>query len=187
LLDFPFSIKYKMSGSGVLDIEDEYIAQGGEYETLTERAFESKYFIDSDGHYRLLIHSNKICLITLAPQHPIVKENLTIQSINFQANPNCNRLDNKVSGKKKSGAQFLTKCSIICTIYCEDRLQPFIVRSNLVAKLIEANQDLLKEPNLLKDPEKGYIAIVYPKLNEYDRELSRWLSEKEYLDLAEVN
>jgi hypothetical protein len=167
---------------GVVDIEDDYISKGGAYETITERAFVSKYFIDPDsnGHFRLLVHSNKICLITLAPSHPIVKENLNITSINFQANDFCNRLNNKVSGKKKAGAQFLTTCSILCHIQCENQLQPFIVRSNLVAKLIEINEDISKNPNLLKDPEKGYIAVVYPKLNEYERELGRWLTEGEY-------
>jgi len=167
---------------GVVDIEDDYVSKGGAYETITERAFVSKYFIDpeSNGHFRLLVHSNKICLITLAPSHPILAENLTVSSISFQANDSCNRLNNKVSGKKKSGAQFLSTCSILCNIHCENQSQPFVVRSNLVAKLIEINEEILKNPNLIKHSEKGYIAIVYPKLSEYNRELGRWLSESEY-------
>lgn len=68
------------------DIEDQYVLEGMCYESLTERAFTRMYFIESDGggHYRLLVHSNKVCLITLAPSHPIITENLNISSINFQ-------------------------------------------------------------------------------------------------------
>jgi len=101
--------------------------------------------------------------------------------MSFQANDNCNRLSNKVSGKRKVGGQFLTECSILCSIKCEGRDEPFIVRSNLVAKLIEMNQDIANEPNLLKNSEKGYLAIVFPKVNEYEREIRRWMSEEEYL------
>jgi len=169
-----------MEEEGVEDIFVDYISHGLTYESLTERSYLSKYFFDQDSHFRLLIHSNKICLITLAPSHPIVKNNLNVTSINFQANENCNRMDNKVSGKKKSGAQFLSYCSILCNIQCENHPQPFVVRSNIVAKLIEMNQDIAKNPNLLKDPVKGYIAVVFPKLNDYKREMDRWMSEDEY-------
>jgi len=71
----------------VQDIEDEYLALGSTYETLTERAFTRYYFIEANeggGHYRLLAHSNKICLITLAPSHPIVVDDLVVSSINYQ-------------------------------------------------------------------------------------------------------
>ncbi|ODN01357.1 Protein Simiate [Orchesella cincta] len=165
------------------DIEDEYLSQGSAYETLTERSFGRFYFIEPNGggHYRLLAHSNKICLITLAPSHPIITNDLVVSTINYQANDNCNRMNNKVSGKRKAGAQFLTDCSILCSIKCEGREEPFIVRSNLVAKLIEMNKDISETPNLLKNCEKGYIAIVFPKLHEFDREIRRWMTEEEYL------
>lgn len=70
------------------DIEDNYLSEGSSYETLTTRAFSQFYFMDSNdgGHYRLLVHSNKICLITLAPSHPIIRENLEITSIDYQVN-----------------------------------------------------------------------------------------------------
>jgi len=98
-----------------------------------------------------------------------------------KVNDNCNRLSNNVSGKRKAGGQFLTDCSILCSIKCEGREEPFNVRSNLVAKLIEMNQDIAKDPNLLKNCEKGYLAIVFPKMNEHEREIRRWMTEKEYL------
>lgn len=68
------------------DIEDDYLRKGAAYETLTERAFTSLYLIEPDGggHYRLLVHSNKICLVTLAPTHPIILEDLVILNVDFQ-------------------------------------------------------------------------------------------------------
>lgn len=44
------------------------------------------------------------------------------------------------------------------------------------------NPKIVEDPNLLKDYDKGYIAIVFPKLSEHEREIKRWMPEPEYLD-----
>ncbi|ODN01917.1 Protein Simiate [Orchesella cincta] len=164
-------------------IEDDYLSQVTASDTLTERSLTRLYFIEPNGggHYMLLKDSNKICLLTLAPSHPIITNDLIVSAINYQANDNFNCMNNKVCGYSKAGAQFLTDCSILCSIKCEGREEPFIVRSNLSVKWTEKNEDIVKQPSLLKDAERGYIAIVFPELSEYDNDLRRWLTEEQYL------
>uniref|UniRef100_A0A8C3YMX7 Uncharacterized protein n=1 Tax=Catagonus wagneri TaxID=51154 RepID=A0A8C3YMX7_9CETA len=57
----------------------------------------------------ILQHSNRICVITLAGSHPVLQSGKTIKSISYQISTKCSRLQNKVSGKFKRGAQFLTE------------------------------------------------------------------------------
>ena len=65
-------------------------------------------------------YSNRICVITLAESHPVLQSGKTIKSIPCQISPNCSRLQNKVSGKFKWGAQFITELAPLCKIYCSD-------------------------------------------------------------------
>ena len=56
-------------------------------------------------------------MITLAPSHPLLKcEQIT--DVNYQVSAKVNRLENKVSGKGKKGAQHLQPESIICVVTC---------------------------------------------------------------------
>lgn len=43
------------------------------------------------------------------------------------------------------------------------------------------NEAIATEPSLVRDCEKGYIAIVFPKIQNYEKELGRWMTEEEYL------
>ena len=57
--------------------------------SVTERYFTS-YYTDkgngssNDDHQLLLLHSNRICLITLADSHPVIKEKKEIGKVDFQ-------------------------------------------------------------------------------------------------------
>ncbi|XP_060148922.1 protein Abitram-like isoform X2 [Globicephala melas] len=62
----------------------------------------------------------KICVITLAGSHLVLQSGKAIKSIFYQISTNCSRLQNKVSGKFKRGAQFLTELAPLCKIYCSD-------------------------------------------------------------------
>lgn len=65
----------------------------------------------------MILFSGRICVITLAPSHPLLKcEQIT--DVNYQVSAKVNRLENKVSGKGKKGAQHLQPESIICEATC---------------------------------------------------------------------
>lgn len=63
---------------------------------------------------------SRICVITISPQHPAVKNGAEISGINFQVSTNVNRLDSKAVGKSKKGAQWLMPDSPLCEISCSD-------------------------------------------------------------------
>lgn len=60
----------------------------------------------------------RICVVTVAPSHPLLKCK-QITNVNFQVSTKVNRLDNKVSGKGKKGAQHLQPDSLICEVTCD--------------------------------------------------------------------
>ncbi|MEE6524324.1 hypothetical protein FKM82_023713 [Ascaphus truei] len=71
----------------------------------------------------------RICVITLAECHPLLQNGRTIKSINYQISANCSRLQNKVSGKSKRGAQFVTEFAPLCRVSCVDGEEYTIYRT----------------------------------------------------------
>ncbi|XP_034249980.1 protein Abitram [Thrips palmi] len=159
------------------------------YPSFTDRYFQAKYLVDADTKVHedhcVLIHSNRICVVTLAPSHPVVAFQKTISSINFQIGDKTNRLNNIVQGKRKHGAQGLKPEAILCEIQCEDGLK-YSVQSCVHGKLIEINENLVKNPQLLVEKPKsdGYIAIILPHLSKNDKFQSNLVLEEEYMKVV---
>ena len=55
--------------------------------------------------------------MTIAPGHPLLSRGEVIK-VDFQVSKNVNRLNNKVSGKGKKGAQHLSPSSPLCDVTC---------------------------------------------------------------------
>ncbi|XP_071157640.1 protein Abitram-like [Mytilus edulis] len=152
--------------------------------SVVERYYKPKYILDcqanEDEDLCILTHSNRICIITLASTHPVVRDQKTIKQISFKVG-GIDRLNNKVSGKGKRGAQELNAGSPICKIACVDG-EEFTVYSGIKGQLIEVNECLIQNPNLiLKKPlTEGYIAIVLPKLKDHEQVLKKLKTEEEY-------
>lgn len=154
------------------------------YKTVEERYY-SKYFYvsESDGQDQVvLVHSNRVCLVSLAPNHPVIKDKKAIKALNFDVSKNTNRLKNKVSGKGKKGGQGLDEKSILCFIECEDG-QQFPVRSCIRGKLVGLNQKVVENPNIILEKSCGeaHLAIILTKIPDGIAELkTRLMSEDEY-------
>jgi hypothetical protein len=88
------------------------------YRSVTERYYTPYYRVDPDRQRRhdlcLLVHSNRISLITLAPSHPILEQGLTVKNIDCTISKKLDRKDNKAVGKSKKGGQNLSKDSVVC-------------------------------------------------------------------------
>lgn len=60
--------------------------------SLDRRPFVDRYYLKKyvlsptpdGGDYMILAHSNRLCLLSLAPSHPIIKFNLTVKSVSFR-------------------------------------------------------------------------------------------------------
>ena len=159
------------------------------FPSVTERYYTPRYYVDDKAGEDMcvLFHSNRICLLTLAPSHPIIKQKKTITKFDFQVTEHTNRLNNAVLGKRKKGAQQLQCDSIVCRIHCQDQEEDrvYTIRSYINGKLIEINEMLIKQPNLaVSAPQAaGYIAIILPKLDNSEKQKMKLLDKESYHNL----
>ncbi|KAM9308267.1 protein Abitram [Gastrophryne carolinensis] len=155
------------------------------FPSVVDRYFTRWYKADVKGKpcedFCILQHSNRICVVTLAECHPVLQCGKTISSISYQISANCSRLQNKVSGKSKRGAQFLTELAPLCRITCTDG-EEFTIYSCIRGRLLEVNEIILHNPNLLKEKptSEGYIAVVLPKFEESKTVTEGLLSQRDY-------
>merc|ERR1719167_943050 len=74
-----------------------------DYRSVTSRYYTKLYSLDQDRDWcediLVLNHSNKICLITLAPSHPVLANKLKINKVNFEVSKKVDRKSNKTTGK----------------------------------------------------------------------------------------
>lgn len=167
----------------VVPLEDSY-DKTIVYKTFSERYYTSRYCLSLIGEgedYCVLFHSNRISVITLAPSHPILLNKKEVKSISFQVSDNINRLNNKVSGKAKHGAQVLQPSSPLSIAECTDGTK-YTIRSPVPGKLVEVNDQLIKNPSLILNhpADKGFIAIVLLPIPASERYRNEMLTPEEY-------
>ena len=111
-----------------------------DYRTVTERYYTRYYCLDEDRERRhdilVLNHSNRICLITLAPTHPVIARGLKITKVNFEVSKKTDRKSNKTSGKSKKGGQTLEHTSILAIVETETENFPVKVSCKLSLILV---------------------------------------------------
>lgn len=108
----------------------------------------------------------RVCVITLSPEHHILKQNKKVVNINYQVSSDTNRLENKVSGKWKKvlliisfafhfiplityqGGQKVEPTSILCKVKCSDG-SDYDLLSCVNGTIVEVNQKLLRNCDLL--------------------------------------
>lgn len=154
------------------------------YKSVTDRYFTRRYILNVDdienNDIMLLIHSNRITLLALAPSHYFFKTRGEYK-INFSVGK-IDRLSNSVKGKGKKGGQILTPKSVICKIeFGEDN--SFTVPCCVKGTLIEVNEGLVNNPELLKEfPDSdGYIAITRSSIELLDAMKNDLLTHEEYM------
>ncbi|XP_008216590.1 protein Abitram [Nasonia vitripennis] len=180
-----FTYPLEMDASDMLDETD----CDGYFPTVTERYLTPYYQLDAQkpgDDFCILIHSNRVCMITLAPSHPILQENKTIESCNYKVSEKLDRTKNKVSGKAKHGAQPLQSNSNLCSLTCTDG-SIYAIKCCMIGKLIEVNERLVENPSLLKKEPHfgGYIAIILPNLKHLDSLKEKLLTQQQYEEAIE--
>lgn len=167
------------------------------YPSYTERYFTKGYSANlpkggsfdecskssNQNDMQILRHTNRICLVKLAPSHPIIAQNKKIESINFKISDKLDRLSNCVSGKRKRNAQWLNASSPLCRVKCVDDEEPYTIYCGIRGSLIEINENLEKNPQLIASTDtEGYVAIVMPKKQEADVMMSEALMSPDQFD-----
>lgn len=167
------------------DMLDE-VEYNGYFPTVTDRYFTPYYKmnVQSPGDdICIQIHSNRICMLSLAPSHVILQGDKDIEKVNFKVSDKLDRSLNKVSGKSKHGAQPLQTNSNICSISCSDG-QIYMIKCCMIGKLVEVNEMLMENPSLLKNPphKSGYLAIILPKLIYLENLKQSLLTHEQYIE-----
>ncbi|XP_015437151.1 PREDICTED: protein Simiate [Dufourea novaeangliae] len=167
----------------VADMLDE-VQYDGSFPTITDRYLTAYYKLDvqsSADDICILMHSNRICMLTLAPSHTILQSDKEITNVNFRVSEKLDRVLNKVSGKSKHGAQPLQANSNICIITTSNG-KTYTIKCCIIGKLVEVNETLLENPKLLLEPphKGGYLAIVLPNIKLLDKMKNSLLTQEEY-------
>jgi len=156
-----------------------------DYLTVTERYYTNLYRLDTDRERQhdvlVLNHSNKICLITLAPSHPVLANKLEIKKVNFEVSKKVDRKTNKTSGKSKKGGQILEPTSVLAIV--ETEAGNFPVPAVVPGKLICINQEIITDPSKLSThpDSEGHIAIILPSRGLYEQAKQSLLSKEQYI------
>lgn len=65
--------------------------------SVTERYYTPLYYVSpAADDFCVLLHSNRICVVTLAPSHALLVGRKTVQRVDCQVSSTLNRLDNTV-------------------------------------------------------------------------------------------
>lgn len=151
--------------------------------SVVQRYFESRYAINVNDKpnqdYSVLIHSNNLCILSLAPTHVLIGK--TIEKIDFQISEHTHRLSNIMTGKGKRGAQIVQAGSTLCKVYCSDG-EEYKILSAVPGKLVEMNCKLEKTPNIMlnKPDDLGFIAIVLPQKQKFEKIKNDLLTKEQY-------
>lgn len=149
-----------------------------DFPTPTERYYDirllpslgRKSYFGETGDQCIMFHSNRLCVITISPTHPVITENKTIERIEFtfEGHEKIDRLATQPKGKSKKGSQKLQKHAPICAIITSDG-HNYVITAGLGSKLIEINQSIKENPNLIKERPlaSGFIAMIQP--NDWKR------------------
>ncbi|KAH0945481.1 hypothetical protein HN011_012032 [Eciton burchellii] len=164
------------------------VQYSGYFPTVTDRYFTPYYKVNvqSPGDdICIRIHSNRICMLSLAPSHIILQNDKEIKKVDFRISDKVDRSLNKVSGKGKHGAQPLQANSNICTISCFDG-QAYVIKCCVIGKLVEINEMLLENPQLVREPphKGGYLAIILPNIKLLENLKQSLLTHEQYVELV---
>jgi hypothetical protein len=135
------------------------------YPSVVERYFTTH---TTSNHQALHIHSNGLCLLALAPSHPLLAAGgPRITSVCFREHDAKNLLSNEVRGKKKSGAVFMGPRDMVAKVHSDDGADPVTLYACVRANVIEINKALVESPELLRAPgTRGWLAVLMPKMGE---------------------
>lgn len=91
-------------------------------------------------------------MIYISPSHFLCSQ--AVSDVSFKITPQLDRLQNRVSGKKKKGAQRIKKGEALCRVSYSDSTgeqKTYNLLSPVGGQLLEANDLLDTQPSLLTD------------------------------------
>lgn len=151
--------------------------------SVVQRYYEARYATNvnnkSNQDYSVLIHSNNLCIMSLAPSHILMGK--IIDKIDFQVSESTDRLNNIMTGKGKRGAQIVQAGSTLCKVHCSDG-EEYKILSAIPGKLVEMNYKLAENPNIMltQPDDLGFIAIILPQKQRFEKIRDGLLTKEQY-------
>jgi hypothetical protein len=133
---------------------------------MTARYYTTFYSPDADGvpgnDQFVHVQSNRICIVGLAPSHPIVRGRLVASSVVYA--PQMDKLN--VSGKRKHGNVFVDNRQPLATVTTACG-RVFVIRAGMRGDVLELNAALATSPGLVAShpTTNGHIAVLDVKLH----------------------
>lgn len=150
------------------------------YPSFIERYF-TKYYRtnvhnESKNDLLVLVHSNRICVLTLSEHHPIIANNLTVERVEPLTS-----INQSMSGKSKRGADYVQPNKLLYRIVCSEN-QQFIICAGIKGRLVEMNEQIVENPSLIqtKPQGEGFLAVFIPSLRDGELNIQSLMSEDEY-------
>ena len=135
------------------------------------------------GEQICALHLNGLCVVTLSAEHPIIKENLKVERVDFEVGKSAKKGESrleavKTKGKRKRGGVSTRHETVVCDAYVQGERR-FRIHANVTGTMIELNEELIQNPDLLRTSyaENGWLGIVVPIPSEKTR-LEQLLREK---------
>ncbi|XP_060646396.1 protein Abitram [Drosophila nasuta] len=165
----------KICGEFVKPITDNYDEN---YPSVVDRFFTRYYYLKGGAAYQVLYHSNRICLICLAPSHPAYSEG--IESVSYDVG-NVDRSQNVVKGKAKKGGMIL-QAETTLALLKTNAGNTYKIPSCIRGKLVEVNTALVADPKMLERVAEGagYFGILLPKIDNCDGIKASLLTQEQY-------
>lgn len=118
----------------------------------------------TSNHQCLHVHSNGVCVLSVAPTHPMLQPPLRVTDIAYRSHDSKNLMQTSASvhGKRKAGAHFLVPRDMVCTVTLSDQ-STVTLYACVRASVIEINHRLIDQPELLGTPE-GCVFAPCPLL-----------------------
>jgi len=128
----------------------------------------------------VMLHSNKLCVVSLSKYHPVVRGNKTVVKVEYDSKV----LGNKCSGKNKRGALVMGSRSTLCRISTQCGAT-YTVACGARGKLVQINERLASSPDLCRQyASAGFLAVILPRLDDVPALLEMLPSREQFEDLV---
>ncbi|GBB94457.1 hypothetical protein RclHR1_02360015 [Rhizophagus clarus] len=148
-----------------------------------EQYYTKNFLIDSNENtteeFYIYQAPNKLCVIGLAPTHPLLLQSQKVESIKF---------DEKIFQLMNKKKQIpLSIKSEICVITTEEGKR-YSIKAGVVGWVIDFNTRLEKHVDVLRQKPftDGYIAIIKPKQDDSRKALSHCINEEKYNEISKL-
>jgi hypothetical protein len=115
-------------------------------------------FIHQNGYHSSATTHPRLCLVGIAPSHPIVSQGKAIEKVNFNVSNHdyskiqvlqfCHFPTNQAVGKKKKGAPKVKNNTNLVQLNCADGSK-YVIKCQVNGTLIETNPNIVGQPDLV--------------------------------------